>query len=158
MGTVASSVISFSLLVVSLFFFGGTAHAEYALCNGKYTNKPCNDTGVAPAVTTTTVPAQTEAAASPASPSTAKPLASKTPDSPPFSERYSIARSIKKASDDKKASGQKGLTPQEVEELRLLCQNANIAYKECKKRADELEADLKKRNSADNTITLQGDK
>jgi hypothetical protein len=67
-------------------------------------------------------------------------------------------RNLTKSSEDKKASGQKGLTAQEVEELRLVCQNANISYKECKKRADELEADLKKRNSADNTITLQGDK
>ena len=146
-----------SLTIITVLFLSGfPARAEYALCNGKYTNKPCNESAPSPVIAPSSVSDSPVTVDTGAPSSVSKPAVSKTPDSPPFSERYSIVRSLKKASDDKKASGQKGLTAQEVEELRLLCQNANIAHKECKKRADELEADLKKRNSADNTITLQG--
>lgn len=149
------SILSFMLLIAL------PVHAEFALCNGAYTNKPCTNTTPTPTVGGEPIASSTETLdvqkSTAQSGSSVTPHPSKTPTAPPFSERYTIIRNIKKLSDEHKATGKVNLSNQELDEIRLLCQNPNIAYAECKKRSDALEQDLKERNSKDDKITLQGD-
>jgi hypothetical protein len=127
--------------------------AQVYRCNGVWTNVPCEGvnvatSSVAPSASVTT--SVTPAASAPAT--VVSPTSTKVVNEPPYVERLSLYRKLKKDNEDYARDKKKTLTFAEIDEARVLCQDADTSYAQCQDKVDELRKQLAERNPADSVV------
>ena len=139
---------------ISLVGLSAPVFAQVYKCDGVWTNIPCDGT-LSASSSATPVPTVSTSAVATATvaPSVAiAPAPASSVNEPPYIERLGLYRKLKKENEDYERSKKQPLSFSELDEARVLCQDADTSFAQCQDKVNELRKQLAERNPADSVV------